>query len=172
MKLTDISIRALKAPEIGYQIYNDDTVTGFGVRITASGVKSYVLTHGVRRQRDTIGRVGIITLQDARAEAKRRLAEYTLGKPAPRGRRPTQAAEGIGCGTKAIWLSAFAHPSPPRRREREPQEAATDLSRGGAAVAQTWRSQTGAWNKGAFGLHLPHENELAIGTVTSAVTRL
>jgi hypothetical protein len=76
MKLTDISIRALKPPETGYHIYNDDTLPGFGVRITAAGVKSYVLTHGVRRQRETIGRVSIISLQEARAEAKRRLAEY------------------------------------------------------------------------------------------------
>ena len=53
---------------------------GFGVRVTSTGVKSYVLTHGIRRQRETIGRVGVITLQDARNEAKRILAEYTLGK--------------------------------------------------------------------------------------------
>jgi integrase len=82
MKLTDLSVRALKTPETGYQIYNDDTLPGFGVRITANGVKSYVLTHGVRRQRETIGRVGILSLQEARSEAKRRLAEYTLGKTA------------------------------------------------------------------------------------------
>src|SRR5205085_1435164 len=34
--------------------------------------------------RETIGRVGVVSLQDARAEAKRRLAEYTLGKEKPK----------------------------------------------------------------------------------------
>lgn len=80
MRLNDLSIKALKAPEKGYIVYPDDTVTGFGVRVTAAGVKSYVLTHGKLRKRETIGRVGILTLQKAREEAKRRLAEYTLGK--------------------------------------------------------------------------------------------
>jgi len=80
MKLTDIVIKALKAPEIGAVVYNDDTVIGFGVRVSKGGTKSFVLTHGKLRRRETIGRVGIITLADARADAKRRLAEYTLGR--------------------------------------------------------------------------------------------
>jgi integrase len=80
MRLTDISVRTLKAPEKGAAIYTDDILPGFGVRVSQAGTKSYVLTHGARRQRETIGRVGIITLQAAREDAKRRLAEYTLGK--------------------------------------------------------------------------------------------
>ena len=80
MRLTDLSIKALKAPASNFVIFPDDMLTGFGVRITANGVRSFVLTHGVRRQRETIGRVGIISLAEARAEAKRILAEYTLGK--------------------------------------------------------------------------------------------
>lgn len=80
MRLSDVGIRALKAPEKGAQIYYDDVLTGFGVRVSEGGTKSFVLTHGIRRQRETIGRVGVVSLQDARSEAKRRLAEYTLGK--------------------------------------------------------------------------------------------
>jgi len=68
MKLTDLSIRALKAPETGYQIFNDDTLPGFGIRITANGAKSFVFTRRVRRQRETIGRVGIISLHEARTD--------------------------------------------------------------------------------------------------------
>lgn len=83
MRLTDISIRALKTPTEGAAIFYDDSLAGFGVRISEGGTKSYILTHGRRRQRETIGRVGVITLQDARAEAKRRLAEYTLGREKP-----------------------------------------------------------------------------------------
>ena len=53
------------------------------VRVSQGGTKSFILTHGARRHRETIGRVGIVGLQDARSEAKRRLAEYTLGKHRP-----------------------------------------------------------------------------------------
>lgn len=80
MRLTDLSIKTLKAPPSGVVIYSDSTLTGFGVRVSTGGTKSFVLTHGVRRQRETIGKVGILSLQEARSEAKRRLAEYTLGK--------------------------------------------------------------------------------------------
>src|SRR5665213_1640428 len=84
MRLTDMTIKSLPAPEKGARIYTDQIVSGFGVRVSQGGTKSVVLTHGVRHQRETIGRVGIVGLQDARAEAKRRLAEYTLGKLKPR----------------------------------------------------------------------------------------
>ena len=84
MRLTDISIRSLDAPAKCAAIFSDDIIAGFGVRVSVGGTKSFVLTHGPRRQRETIGRVGVISLQAARAEAKLRLAQYTLGKTRPR----------------------------------------------------------------------------------------
>ncbi len=84
MRLTDMTIRALKTPSQGATIFNDDLVPGFGIRVSEGGTKSFVLTHGARRQRETLGRVGVVSLQEARTEAKRRLAEYTLGKNKPR----------------------------------------------------------------------------------------
>lgn len=80
MRLTDISIRALKAPERGAVIHYDDTLPGFGVRVSEGGTKSFILTHGPRRTRETIGRVTIIGLGEARTAAKVILAQYTLGK--------------------------------------------------------------------------------------------
>jgi integrase len=80
MRLTDISIRALAAPEKGEKIYYDDGLSGFGVRVSEGGTKSFVLQHGKLRRRETIGRVGILDLKTARQEARRRLAEYTLGR--------------------------------------------------------------------------------------------
>jgi integrase len=83
MRLTDIAIQSLKAPEAGAVIFSDDSLPGFGVRVSEGGTKSFVLTHGVRRHRETLGRVGVISLHEARIEAKRRLAEYTLGRSKP-----------------------------------------------------------------------------------------
>jgi len=83
MRLTDMSIKALPAPVKGVTVYFDEVLSGFGVRVSQAGTKSFVLTHGPRRTRETIGRVGVIGLHDARQEAKRRLAEITLGRNRP-----------------------------------------------------------------------------------------
>ncbi|HEY1612246.1 MAG TPA: integrase arm-type DNA-binding domain-containing protein [Rhizomicrobium sp.] len=79
-----MTIKTLKPPSKGEKIYADAVLPGFGVRVSEGGTKSFVLTHGRLRKRETIGRVGILGLADARQEAKRRLAEYTLGKTQPR----------------------------------------------------------------------------------------
>lgn len=84
MKLTDVTIRNLPAPPEGFKIYADDQITGFGVRVTTAGAKAFVLTYGRHRERVTIGRYPVISLLDARTEAKRILAERTLGKLRPK----------------------------------------------------------------------------------------
>ena len=57
----------------------DGSFPNFGCRISPKGTKSFVVlvASGTRR---TIGRYPVISLADARAEAKRILAEKTLGK--------------------------------------------------------------------------------------------
>jgi integrase len=84
MRLTDISVKALTAPAQGQKTYRDDTLTGFGVRVSQGGSKTFVLVHGADRRFTTIGRYPVISLQDARNEAKRLLAEQTLGKHRPK----------------------------------------------------------------------------------------
>jgi site-specific recombinase XerC len=81
--LTDASIRALAPPKKGQKLYRDSTLPGFGVRISQGGSKSFVLVHGKECRTITIGRYPIITLSQARTEAKRLLAEFTLGKVRP-----------------------------------------------------------------------------------------
>ncbi len=78
--LTDLSLRKLQPPPVGQVDYWDTAVTGFGVRISQGGAKSFILMHGKCRARTTIGRVGTISLKDARDTARRVLAENTLGK--------------------------------------------------------------------------------------------
>jgi len=79
-RLTDITIRALLPPEKGNVVLWDDLITGFGVRCSQGGTKSYFLLHGRQRERLQIGRVGVISLQEARAQAKRFQAEQALGR--------------------------------------------------------------------------------------------
>lgn len=82
MKLTDATIRSLD-PQLKQRVVADDSLAGFGLRISPQGTKAFVLTFGANRERVTIGRYPIISLQEARIEAKRILAERTLGKSRP-----------------------------------------------------------------------------------------
>jgi integrase len=93
MRLTDISVRALPLPEKGQKTHWDDTLQNFGCRVSQGGTKSFVVQHGLDRRLITIGRYPIISLADAREEAKRVLAELTLGKHRPRTVRWDEALE-------------------------------------------------------------------------------
>ncbi|MGO9005527.1 MAG: tyrosine-type recombinase/integrase [Beijerinckiaceae bacterium] len=75
--LTDVTVRALKAPERS-QITYWDKRSPLGVRTSAAGTKTYIVMTG-SGQRRTIGSTTVLTLAEARAEAKRILAEKTLG---------------------------------------------------------------------------------------------
>jgi integrase len=77
MRLTEINIRAF-AVETGQRTFFDDTLKGFGVRVSQGGTKTYVLMHGKDRKLITLGRVGIVDLKDARNKARHLLATKQL----------------------------------------------------------------------------------------------
>lgn len=77
--LTEITLKSLPAPSSGQTTYWDETTSGFGVRVSQGGSKSFVVVHGVNRQRKTLGRFPTISLKQARDQAKKLLAEITLG---------------------------------------------------------------------------------------------
>ncbi|MEP0338585.1 MAG: tyrosine-type recombinase/integrase [Alphaproteobacteria bacterium] len=60
----------------------DSSLPGFGVRIKPSGVKSFVIQyrnrHG-RSRRVTLGRYGVMTLEEARTEARQQLSAVSRG---------------------------------------------------------------------------------------------
>lgn len=78
---TDVSLRALPAPSQGQVDYFDASLAGFGLRVSQKGSKAFFLLTGKKnnRRRHGLGRFGIILLAQARAEAKKKLAELTLG---------------------------------------------------------------------------------------------
>lgn len=84
--LTDLSIRSFPTPAKGQCDYYDKSLPGFGVRVSQGGTRSFFLIvgKGPARRRQSIGRFGIITLSQARGEAKRLLAEATLGHSKPK----------------------------------------------------------------------------------------
>ena len=75
LHFTDLSIRALKPPERGQVTHWDDSLRGFGIRVSQGGTKTWVVMHGEERKRTSLGRYPGKSLQDARGEAKRLLTE-------------------------------------------------------------------------------------------------
>ena len=77
--LTELTLRHL-ALVVGRQvIYLDKNgPTGFGVRVTEKGARSFVLTYGPHRKRVKLGDVGLIPLSKAREKAKNLLAARQL----------------------------------------------------------------------------------------------
>jgi integrase len=70
-RIVDKSIKKMAAPEEGNRIEWDAEIPGFGVRITASGVTSFILDYRIagRQRRYTIGRYPELTVVAARVEA-------------------------------------------------------------------------------------------------------
>ncbi len=68
---TAAGISKLKSPDVGRIEKYDAAVRGFGIRVTASGSRSwiFVYSYGGKRRRYTIGSVDVIPLAKARATA-------------------------------------------------------------------------------------------------------
>ena len=76
--ISDPTLRALPVPQNGQADYWDAKLPSFGVRVSQGGSKTFVVKlHNVRR---AIGRYPLISLSEARTEARRLMAEKTLGK--------------------------------------------------------------------------------------------
>jgi integrase len=72
MKITKRAVDSTPIPAKGYALVWDDELKGFGLRVTASGVKSFILQkriHG-KDHRITLGRYGEITTEQARKDAQ------------------------------------------------------------------------------------------------------
>lgn len=106
MRLTDLAVRALSAPAKGQKIYFDDALRAFGCRISQGGTRTFVLQHGADRQLISLGRYPTVSLADARAEAKRILAERMLGRYRPQAIAWDEAV--------ALFLSTCEQKNKPR----------------------------------------------------------
>ena len=80
MHITSLTLNKLLLPTTGRITYNDDSLPGFGIRVSASGNKSFVLLIGRARKRVTLGKYPIITLAEARGRARELIAQRVLRK--------------------------------------------------------------------------------------------
>ena len=82
LKLTKAVIEAIEPPESGVLFVRDAELPGFALRVTANGAKSYVVERKMdgKTVRATVGRVGVVTLPDARIQGMRLLAGMAAGQ--------------------------------------------------------------------------------------------
>jgi len=89
MKLTKKVIENLPFPKSGQTLIWDDEMKGFGLRVTLSKkvyiVQGRVQSKGVER-RISLGEHGVLTLQEARKKAKKKLADMLAGVDPVRAR--------------------------------------------------------------------------------------
>ena len=99
--LNDLTIRKLSPPALGVAQYPDGSIPGFGVRVTAKGIRSFYLAyrHHGKNRRLNLGRYPTIKLQKARAKAFAALAELEDGRD-PSG-------ESVSMQGFAVALEAF-----------------------------------------------------------------
>ena len=81
MKLNKSSIDKLPSPSSGYSLFWDDALPGFGIRITSTGVRSFIVQKRIssKEHRSTLGRYGVLTPEQARREAQKFLGKVAQG---------------------------------------------------------------------------------------------
>src|SRR5471030_1667331 len=87
MKLTKLVVDKLPVPlaiqktQTNQKRYYDDTLKGFGVRVTSGGSKAFFLEKLIQRKlrRITLGRYPELTVEMARKEAQKLLGQIATG---------------------------------------------------------------------------------------------
>lgn len=81
VRITKKLVDKLPIPESGQAFYRDNLLKGFAVRVTANGVKSFIIEKRVKGKvkRITIARYGIKTVEEARNEALVKLGQIADG---------------------------------------------------------------------------------------------
>ncbi len=163
VKLAARTVMALPVPETGRVEYVDDSLPGFGLRITAADVRTFIVRYhwDGKPRRFTIGRTPPLSLADAREIARRVLAETVRGedpqakKMAAREKR--QKAQTFGALCERFLTEA-------KRKDNLPLREST---------LYNWRNIARAEILPALGKHPPEEitrrqirafiEELAVG---------
>jgi integrase len=94
MHLTKSAIAKLPLPTEGQVFFRDDTLKGFGVRVTAAGSKSFILEKLIKRKvrRVTLGRCNEISVETARRLAQKMLGQIADGRDPLAERKRDEAA--------------------------------------------------------------------------------
>jgi integrase len=93
VKLTPAFVAKAKAdPGAERTIYWDLTLAGFGIMVTASGARSFVVQYRAGRRSRRMAIKGVLTLDQARKEAKKHLGDVAKGSDPLAERRKEEAS--------------------------------------------------------------------------------
>lgn len=101
MEFTKDAIAALELPNGKSDLIQfDDDLPGFGIRLRAGGKRVWIVQYRTdgRQRRETLGDVRRVDLKAARAFAKKRLAEATLGGDPQRDKAEARARAAVTIG--------------------------------------------------------------------------
>lgn len=121
-RITQRLAAGLKPPESGEVVVWDATLPGFGLRVKASGARSFLVNYrrGGRLRRLTIGRYGVLTVTEGRAQARKLLAEVAQGgDPAEEKREAREAETMASLCTRYLEQWAETHKKPSSVRADE-----------------------------------------------------
>jgi integrase len=76
--LTELTLKSLRTPTHGQITYWDTQLTGFNIRLSPGGAKTFSVVVGPQRRRVTIGRYPLVPLAVARKRAREILLKATL----------------------------------------------------------------------------------------------
>jgi len=126
INLTARSIAVLKPPAPKRQVtYWDDSLPGFGVRVSYKGTKTWVVMyrHGAIVRRHKLGRVERIDLVDARKRAKQALSAVDDGNDPAANKAAIRAGKTFGeLATEYVEQHAKVHKKSWRQDERMIQQ--------------------------------------------------
>ena len=108
MNLNKSNIDNLPTPSTGYVIHWDENLKGFGLRVTATGIKAFIFQNRIngKDKRITIGRYGELTAEQARKEAKKLAGKIASGGD-PIAERKERELKGVSLGAAfADYLKA------------------------------------------------------------------
>lgn len=116
MKITKLVVDRILPPKDRDQaFYRDDQLKGFAVRVTTSGVKSFVVEKLIngKVKRITLGRYGELTVEQARKEAQKLLGKIATGIDPIAEKKSTKA--------KAVTLAEVFQDYLKARKELKPK---------------------------------------------------
>ncbi len=130
-KLTKQTVDALKPSKVGvqgsYSIEWDQELRGFGVKVVASGLKTFVVQYRNaqgRSRRIMIGRYGVMTVEEARREAKTVFGKIARGVD-PLEEKHTAAGDAITVAEVCDWYLTEAEEGRILGRRRRPIKTST-----------------------------------------------
>ena len=136
VNLTDLKIRSLKPDHTGEFIQGDTQVPGFGIRVRRTGKPAFVvmkrLPGDTKPTRITLGRVGEMTLQQAREKARDAIAAVRQGVDVNQQKRETHRR--LRADRDRVKAGGFARRARSGRLPKPMSKRSASRSPGGARL--------------------------------------